>query len=262
MASSSSQCSFTSSISPTESYHTAYVTEYSGDFVEGCSLHLAYTLPPDVFVDPYELRYDISTFDLQPMPNLELPVKIASYNTSTLTVQLETPTSSSDGSYKTPSIKIPIHARYGEPNSPRTSDSSYHTIQLTAPRGYWSCPKHRRKLSFSLPCFIFTVLAQHVETMLTTRFFNFKVGHGDRENTENRYAQDDIDVINCSSHLDLADGSADAVTLRIPVGSRDDLDVVELSTTVVVLGLLAYLLWVFITTARHITGPDDVRKHQ
>ena len=49
MASSSSQCSFTSSISPTESYHTAYVTEYSGDFVEGCSLHLYSVTTPHNF---------------------------------------------------------------------------------------------------------------------------------------------------------------------------------------------------------------------
>ncbi|KAK7695406.1 hypothetical protein QCA50_000042 [Cerrena zonata] len=112
-----SQCSFTSSVNPTKGYHTAYTTEYSGDFVEGCSLHLAYTLPPDVFVDPYELRYDIDTFKLQPLPNLELPVKVASYNTSILTIQLDTSVSTSNDG-RTPAVKIPIHARYGEPSPP------------------------------------------------------------------------------------------------------------------------------------------------
>lgn len=151
--SSSSQCSFTSSISPSKGYHTTYTTEYSGDLVtgEGCSLHLAYTLPPDVFVDPYELKYDISSFELYPMPNLELPVKIASYNTSVLTVHLDTSASKSPGSEPS-TVKIPIHARYGEPSSVPTPESSYHAIRLTAPRGYWSCPKAKRKSGADFFC--------------------------------------------------------------------------------------------------------------
>lgn len=82
-------------------------------------------------------------------------------------------------------------------------------------------------------------------------------------------AGDAIDVIDCPSRLVLANGTAksaespvDAVTLRIPVGSRHDLDVVELSTTVVVLGLLVYLLWTFWNTARRITRAHDTKKDE
>ncbi|KAK7695405.1 hypothetical protein QCA50_000041 [Cerrena zonata] len=94
-----------------------------------------------------------------------------------------------------------------------------------------------------------------------------KVDQEGTEAAETRYAKYTIDIIDCSSTLVLDDASAkqrnvDVVTLRIPVGSRRDLDLVELSTTVVVLGLLAYLLWVFWNTARRITSRRAIEKNQ
>ncbi|CAL1700583.1 unnamed protein product [Somion occarium] len=129
-------CSFSSSISSTKGFHTIITTQYSGGVLDGCKLNLAYTFPPDVFVDPYELRYDFSSFELDPLPNLELPVKVAGHGDSTLLLHLDTSSKLKHEDRVAP-VKIPVHARYGELVAP--TSSPFRSIQLSAPRGYWVC---------------------------------------------------------------------------------------------------------------------------
>ncbi|TFK46035.1 hypothetical protein OE88DRAFT_1668459 [Heliocybe sulcata] len=133
MASSSSQ------LDPRQGFHSTVTTTVTldGDTLDDptCSLHATYSLPPDVFVDPYELsdqHHDSYTFNLTGLVDVELPVSAAPPEGQVLSLHLISPDSWKATSEV--SVQVPIHARYGLP-----SETGYHDIPLSPPQVVRRC---------------------------------------------------------------------------------------------------------------------------
>jgi hypothetical protein len=142
-----------SSIAPSNGFHPTSSTNIIFNnrtqvFSSNCTLHLYFTLPPLIFVDPYELAHHAQsyTFKHWGTANLELPVHAVPQNDSMLLINLKTPldddlrphpeAGESDVGIE---VKVPLHLRYGDPRS--ASDSGHHTADMDWPTGFLACSK-------------------------------------------------------------------------------------------------------------------------
>jgi hypothetical protein len=110
---------------------------------QDCALNLFFRLPPEVFVDPYELvNYRESyTFEHWGTRNLELPVAAVSSEGSAvlLGVNVGGGSNGKDAVKEERTIDLPLHTRYGLPD-----EKSYRTVSIPASKGFWSCPGEGR----------------------------------------------------------------------------------------------------------------------
>lgn len=123
--------SLSSTIHPSYGFHPTVTTSFHGISVEPlCSLFLLLTLPPLVFVDPYELANykDSYTFRHAGPSNLELPVSAIGPSNSHVFVNV------SRRAVKEGSLQIPLHLRYGE-----ASIDGFQTVDVSVPEGYVIC---------------------------------------------------------------------------------------------------------------------------
>jgi hypothetical protein len=127
-----------SSVLPKAGYHPISTTKIILDDAEladsKCSLHLYFTLPPLVFVDPYELAHHEAfyTFEHWGPSNLELPVGAVPQNNSYLLLNvplLDDPHIE---------VKLPLHLRYGDLS--KSSSSGHHTEEIAWPIGFLEYP--------------------------------------------------------------------------------------------------------------------------
>ena len=135
-----------STLSPTKGFHTTSTTHFAvrGDRSHSCTLHLYFTLPAQLFVDPYELahRQASYTFERFGGGNLEAPVFApAAGGPSTLLLDLIIPESvdkvdKGDGNVF--SVEVPLHARYGAPQS---GGELMDKVVLPPPAAFWACPQ-------------------------------------------------------------------------------------------------------------------------
>jgi phosphatidylinositol glycan class X len=130
--------SATSHFDPSFGFHPVYKTCVSlPDDRANCALQIAYSLPPDVLVDPYELEnYRPSyTFDFVGVTDLEAPVFWADSRDSELLTTVRLPADMADEVC----VDLPIHLRYGRPSN----SSTHGSITVPCPAVYWSCRMFR-----------------------------------------------------------------------------------------------------------------------
>ncbi|KAK0485043.1 PIG-X [Armillaria novae-zelandiae] len=123
--------SLSSTIHPSYGFHPTVTTNFHGISMEpSCRLFLLLTLPPLVFVDPYELANykDSYTFHHAGPSNLELPVSAIGPSNSHIFVN------ASHRAVKDGSLQIPLHLRYGE-----VSVDGFQAVDVSVPEGYVIC---------------------------------------------------------------------------------------------------------------------------
>ncbi|KAJ7512888.1 PIG-X [Mycena galericulata] len=192
----------TSSLAHEQSFHPVFKTRVSAEGFENCSLHLLYTLPPLVFVDPYELanRADAYSFKYAGPSNLELPVAALANEDAALLLSIAwTP---SDSPLV---VEVPLHVRYGP------AAAAADPIQRTPipwPDAFFACPVSRT--ADALPAM--------------TREFAAPF--------------DNSSIFRVATPVD----AARIETIQTPVGNVADVGRVELGTAVVVLASFFYLV--------------------
>lgn len=125
-----------SSVFPKDGFHPISTTTISSPTFElGCSLHLHFSLPPLIFVDPYELAHheQFYTFKHWGTSNLELPVTAVDEGGSSVLLNVDIP----EGA-KEVEVKLPLHLRYGNPAE--ASSSGHHSVEMAWPNGFLACP--------------------------------------------------------------------------------------------------------------------------
>ncbi|KAJ7691586.1 PIG-X [Mycena rosella] len=119
-----------SSLLHEQSFHPVFKTSISapGSDFEECSLHLHYTLPPLVFVDPFELdnRADAYSFQYAGPSNLELPVAALPDESSALLLRVVG---------RPQDVQVPLHVRYGA-----LGPTPFQHTPLPWPDAFFACP--------------------------------------------------------------------------------------------------------------------------
>ena len=135
-----------STLNPTKGFHTTSTTRFAlrNSRSHSCTLHLQFTLPAQLFVDPYELAHRRASYTFERFGggNLEAPVFApAASGPTKLLLDLIIPegvcnTDQSDGNMF--SVEVPMHARYGVP---KNGGELMDEVVLPPPAAYWSCPQ-------------------------------------------------------------------------------------------------------------------------
>ncbi|KAG7451437.1 uncharacterized protein BT62DRAFT_927143 [Guyanagaster necrorhizus] len=118
---------------PLYGFHPTITTSFHGIGLEpSCYLYLLLTLPPLVFVDPYELANykDSYTFHHAGPSNLELPVSAIGPDNSHVLVNV------SHKAVTEGALQIPLHLRYGQVSA---SMDGFHAVDVSMPEGYVIC---------------------------------------------------------------------------------------------------------------------------
>jgi hypothetical protein len=136
---------FTSNVEEPHGFHTTSVTYVDttrpGD---SCDLHVIYLLPPEIFIDPYDLERRAQEgngprFMLWGEVDLEAPVETVDQRGSVLLIegpeQLSRP------------IDIELHLRYARPSK---DGKLYQTTHAPWPWPFWACATSRKR--FALRC--------------------------------------------------------------------------------------------------------------
>ncbi|KII88853.1 hypothetical protein PLICRDRAFT_91349 [Plicaturopsis crispa FD-325 SS-3] len=127
------------SLSSNRGFHTSFTSRIlvnEPSWLQNCSLHLLFDLPPLLFVDPYELALRAAqySFSLHGSTNLELPVSAVDPNGSSVLLSLATPLGNTPLNV---TVDLPLHARYGEP-APDDA-SGYYTVDVPVPTVLGAC---------------------------------------------------------------------------------------------------------------------------
>ncbi|KAF9026098.1 hypothetical protein BDZ89DRAFT_1161378 [Hymenopellis radicata] len=119
-----------SSINPTYGFHPTLTVAFRFEDGLDCSLHLLLTLPPLVFVDPYELgNYKAQyTFQHAGPSNLELPVVAVGDEPSYVLFNVSRSARASGFA------QIPLHLRYGE-----VGVEEFQSVNIPSPEAFLSC---------------------------------------------------------------------------------------------------------------------------
>jgi len=207
-----------SSLTSSRGFHTSYKTRITvaQPSLLDCSLHLLYTLPPHVFVDPYELvHYQHSyTFSHWGTSNLELPAAVVDREGSVVLLNLTLLTTEMDDALNI-DIEVPLHARYGEP-----ALLGYYTVGIPHPVVFSACPLSYSGHSQPLPS---------MPTPLSSLFDSSHVFTSLPENSS-------------------------AESIRIPVGNYGDLLTVEIGTSLIILLLFFALSHTVYKTADRLSS--------
>ncbi|KAH7889887.1 PIG-X [Phlebopus sp. FC_14] len=194
------------SLNPTHGFHSTLSTRIAlNSPASDCSAFVLFALPPSIIIDRYELLDRRLTFELWGESNLELPVFAADQSDTVLLLNV-TPTvpHSSDAIVDT---DIPVHARYGTPESGR---SKYYRIEVPPPTCFWACP---HPVDMSSPSSQPPV-ANSAMLQPSTHFF-----------------------------VSPNAASTQSPSLEVPLGSLDDLPRVQAATTLVILFAFLWLVY-------------------
>ncbi|KAJ7574291.1 PIG-X [Mycena floridula] len=120
-----------STLEPQAGFHTKLTTKITIENTRNCSLNLYFSLPPLLFVDPYELAdYDDKyAFRRWGPSSLELPLAALKNEASTLLLHLKST------ELVNIEVELPLHARYGHLNS-----DGYELAHIQGPLAFLSCP--------------------------------------------------------------------------------------------------------------------------
>ncbi|KAF9267514.1 hypothetical protein L218DRAFT_844276, partial [Marasmius fiardii PR-910] len=114
---------------------TGIVSNWNSSHNLECSLHLFFSFPSIIFLDPYELQTsyaDQYAFHLTGHRGLELPVMAIENQENRLLLDVKR----MQGTNAELEIPLPIHFRYGELSSSQT----YEEVNIPAPKGFIACP--------------------------------------------------------------------------------------------------------------------------
>jgi hypothetical protein len=145
-----------STLNPTKGFHTTSTTRFAlrGPRPHSCTLHLYFTLPAQLFADPYELAHRRASYTFERFGggNLEAPVFAPAANRpSALLLDMIIPEGvdkMDQGSGNVFSIEVPLHARYGVPKS---GGELMDEVVLLPPTAFWACPQQRASGSAGTP---------------------------------------------------------------------------------------------------------------
>ena len=275
-----------STLTPTKGLHTTSTTRlalHRGDRRRSpCTLHLYFTLPTQLFADPYELapRGESYRFERFGGGNLEAPVFAPGAGAdapSGLLLDLIVPEGGEavedvgiggDGDGEDGSvvqIDVPLHARYGVPKM--GGGERIDEVTLPIPEAFWACPTtNSRNIEGAPP-------------VIHTHFFFFFFCSAVWPNESNSHQLLSY-VCTAEQHMQMPDAlrqvvelapalvgggertlvsipraeSVRAQTLRVPVGDAEDVAVVEAGTIVVVLLAFVYLFRTIRARARFGAG--------
>lgn len=137
-----------STLNPTKGFHSTSTTRFAlrDPRPHSCTLHLYFTLPAQLFVDPYELAHRRASYMFERFGggNLEAPVFASTVSgPSALLLDLIIPedvdkVEMNQGSGNVFSIEVPLHARYGVPKS---GGELMDEVVLSPPTAFWACPQ-------------------------------------------------------------------------------------------------------------------------
>lgn len=208
MTSSSDPGSVASSVDQNVGFHFTLSSNLSYRRPPGClSLHVGYVLHPGVFADPYELdqRAESYAYTIGAMPDLERPVSAVEDHDTLLRLDLQLP-SDAEGAIE---VALPLHGRYGLPSS-ELREEAYAVVYVPPPQAFWQCREGQGALCDAPVISQLTCFASDIYAIpLTTA------------------------------------PPAKDIPLLIPVGSSDDLVLVESGTTITVLAVFCYMALVF-----------------
>jgi len=105
-----------------------------------CNLFVLYELPPDIFIDSFELNDHGLRFDYVGSTNLELPLSGVGNEAGWLLVTVEPE--------REVVVDVPLHVRYGVP---REGHNPRRIIQLPPPTCFWDCPSSYKSLHNTFP---------------------------------------------------------------------------------------------------------------
>ncbi|KAG6335221.1 hypothetical protein ID866_3866 [Astraeus odoratus] len=190
---------------PSRGFHSTLSANIAlNNAVPGCSAFVLYTLPPSIIIDRYELADRNITFELRGESNLELPVFAVDQLDTLLLLDVTHVESPSNKI----SVDIPVHVRYGPPLS---GDAPRQSIRIPPPVTFWACHEPvdaLYPLTPHLPIVQFAMLQPYTHFSMPGKA-----------------------------------SSLPPTELDIPLGSLDDLPLVEAGTTAVVLIIFAWLLY-------------------
>ncbi|KAF8482791.1 PIG-X [Russula ochroleuca] len=220
-----------STLNPTKGFHTTSTTRFAlrGPRPHSCTLHLYFTLPAQLFADPYELAHRRASYTFERFGggNLEAPVFAPAANRpSALLLDMIIPEGvdkMDQGSGNVFSIEVPLHARYGVPKS---GGELMDEVVLLPPTAFWACPQQRASGSAENRLQVPDALQDIVELAPT-----LKGG---------------ASMLVLIPHTE----SVQAQTLRVPVGDAGDVALVETGTVVVILLAFVYLVRTIVRASR------------
>lgn len=208
--------SLVSSVESTKGFHFTCNTKIYAPNLSQCdTLLLRYTLPPTVFVDPYELniQYPAYSGSMTAISDLELPVLAMSGEQQYLNLTISLPAQSA--THDSPLVvTLPFHARYGQPSN--YLGGAHQTVDVPQPTGFLACQS---------PGMLGVLLCS----------LNLRSSDGQYRIS-----------------LDHSASSLKAIVLHVPVGLTADLDQVEMGTVAVVTTMFLYLSYIFTRTARRL----------
>jgi GPI mannosyltransferase 1 subunit X len=135
-----------SSLSLNDGFHRTSTTHISSSTPsKHCSFHLSFTLPPLIFIDPYELAHHARSYTFRHWgtANLELPVHAVSPTNSVLLLNLTVPqkTTNQLNNWNI-EINVPLHLRYGDSSGGNAGNDYdyYYNTEMDWPIGFVACP--------------------------------------------------------------------------------------------------------------------------
>jgi hypothetical protein len=259
-----------SSITPKDGFHPTSTTHILSNHSvlpsftsSNCTLHLYFTLPPLIFIDPYELanHAQFYTFEHWGTANLELPVHAVPQNNSGLLLNVNVPPEHVLWTWDDPGpeadialeIKVPLHLRYGDPAS--ASNSGYHTVEMNWPTGFLACPQdlndpresHSQHSPFRfLQYTLFQALDQTMP-VLPPEVLSFL----DDQTTATLAVSPVLVPIQPASIAHNHTLHPPRIKVRVPVANSTDLRFVEPGMVITILASFFCLVWISIKTARN-----------
>ncbi|KAG6826142.1 hypothetical protein H0H92_000978 [Tricholoma furcatifolium] len=114
-------------------YHptsTTIITLTEPELLVNCSLHLHFTLPPLIFVDPYELAHREASYTFRHWgpADLERPVTAVQQESSHLLLNVARHADTEREHEREVEVQLPLHLRYGD-----VSKSPYHVEHVPWP---------------------------------------------------------------------------------------------------------------------------------
>ncbi|KAI6036817.1 hypothetical protein PISMIDRAFT_367674, partial [Pisolithus microcarpus 441] len=190
---------------PTRGFHSTLLARITLDDEDHtCSVFVLYTLPPSIIVDRHELVDHGIEFELWGESNLELPVFAVSQTNTSLLLSVRPVAPHVDEVL----VDVPIHARYGLPlrgSMPRQ------LIEIPPPTCIRACPQSPTTADVSIS-----------EPPLNQSSMLRPYSHF---------------LVSQTAH------AVPAAKLDVPVGSLDDLPLVEAGTVAVVLTAFLWLVY-------------------
>ncbi|ESK94944.1 protein pbn1 [Moniliophthora roreri MCA 2997] len=223
--------SLSTSINPNPGFHptlTTVISNFSSPQYLECSLYLHFTLPPLVFVDPYELETsyaDKYSFHLSGHRSLELPVMAMDRAESYLLVNVSLPSTTLQGAEL--EIPTPVHLRYGD----LSSTDEYVGVEIAWPQGFVACSSQLKSQLHPE----FAALFQPDDSFIFIEFAPRLEG---------------------TNHL--ASPKTSVEKLRVPVGNTPHTTQVELGTACTVFMCFLYLCWIIWRTKSRLDAKTNV----